>query len=293
MQGTAGECMSLNFSEPNTEVDGQKSQCQTPNPVLSDTAVRQALAASVDRQTISEQFYFGPPGEPPTSNILLGIAGATSTNTTWEYDLGKAAQILEDAGWTLDGAVRKKGDVELKLSYSTSVSEVRQKTKAVIKQSWEQIGAEVQLLQYDASVFFDTAAGTDQNFYHMYWDISEYAWSPAGPYPLSYFQRWVSDNGENIPQKENGWSKTDESRYNNPEYDALYHQAAAATDAATAADLFIQMNDLLVSDVVVIPIVQRASEKYAIAKTLNHDNIAGGPFEALYWNIANWNRIPG
>ncbi|HQY31382.1 MAG TPA: peptide ABC transporter substrate-binding protein, partial [Thermomicrobiales bacterium] len=156
--GTAVEFLTLNFSDPNKEVDGQKSQWQTPNPVLSDKAVRQALAASVDRQTISEQFYFGPPGEPPTSNILLGIAGATSTNTTWEYDLGKAAQILEDAGWTLDGAVRKKGDVELKLSYSTSVSEVRQKTQAVIKQSWEQIGAEVQLLQYDASVFFDTAA---------------------------------------------------------------------------------------------------------------------------------------
>jgi hypothetical protein len=42
---------------------------------------------------------------------------------------------------------------------------------------------------------------------------------------------------------------------------------------------------------VVIPLVQRATEKYGLAKTLNKDNIAGGPFDALYWNIANWNRV--
>ena len=102
--------------------------------------------------------------------------------------------------------------------------------------------------------------------------------------------RWVSHNGENIPQKENGWAEVDESRYNNPEYDALYDQAAKETDPQKAAELFIQMNDMLIDDVVVIPIVQRATEKYGLAKTLNKENIAGGPFDALYWNIANWNR---
>jgi peptide/nickel transport system substrate-binding protein len=57
------------------------------------------------------------------------------------------------------------------------------------------------------------------------------------------------------------------------------------------AELFIQMNDILIEDVVVIPIVQRASEKFGIAKDLNKETIAGGPFESLYWNIANWNRV--
>jgi peptide/nickel transport system substrate-binding protein len=103
--------------------------------------------------------------------------------------------------------------------------------------------------------------------------------------------RWVSHNGENIPQKENGWSQPNEERYNNPAYDALYDKAAKATDINEANALFIQMNDIVVDDVVVIPLVQRATEKYGIAKTLNHDNIEGGPFESLYWNIANWNRV--
>jgi peptide/nickel transport system substrate-binding protein len=103
--------------------------------------------------------------------------------------------------------------------------------------------------------------------------------------------RWVSHNGENIPQKENGWAEVNESRYNNPAYDALYDEAAQTTDPQRAAELFIQMNDMLIDDVVVIPIVQRASEKYGLAKDLIKDNIAGGLFESLYWNIANWNHV--
>jgi peptide/nickel transport system substrate-binding protein len=290
--GTAVEFLTLNFSDPNKEVDGQRSQWQTPNPVLSDKAVRQALALGVDRQAISENFYFGPPGEPPASNILLGIAGSTSANTSWEFDIDKGIAILEEAGWKLEGGVRQKGGVPMSLTYATtSQNEVRQKTQALIKSDWEKLGAQVQLLQIDAGTFFDTSAGNDQNFYHMYWDVSEYAWSPAGPYPLSYMLRWVSHNGENIPQKENGWAEVDESRYNNPEYDALYDQAAKEIDPQKAAELFIRMNDMLIDDVVVIPLVQRATEKYGLAKTLNKENIAGGPFESLYWNIANWNRV--
>ena len=290
--GTAVEFLTLNFSDPNKEVDGQRSQWQTPNPILSDKAVRQALALGVDRQSISENLYFGPPGEPPASNILLGIAGATSPNTTWEFDTDKGAALLESAGWTLQGDVRQKDGVPLNITYATtSQNDVRQKTQAVIKGDWEKMGFKVELLQIDAGTFFDTSAGNDQNFYHMYWDVSEYAWSPAGPYPLSYMLRWVSHNGENIPQKENGWAEVDESRYNSPAYDALYDEAAKTTDPQRAAELFIQMNDMLIDDVVVIPIVQRASEKYGLAKTLNKDNIAGGPFESLYWNIANWNRV--
>jgi peptide/nickel transport system substrate-binding protein len=289
--GTAVEFLTLNFSDPNTEVDGQRSQWQTPNPTLSDKTVRQALALGVDRQSISENFYFGPPGEPPASNILLGIAGATSPNTTWEFDIDKGNALLDEAGWTRTGDGREKNGVPLNLTYATtSQNEVRQKTQAVIKSDWEKMGCNVELLQIEASVFFDTSAGNDQNFYHMYWDVSEYAWSPAGPYPLSYMLRWVSHNGENIPQKANGWAAVDESRYNNPTYDALYDEAAKETDPERAAELFIQMNDILIEDVVVIPIVQRASEKYGIAKDLNKENIAGGPFESLYWNIANWNR---
>ena len=288
--GNAVEWVALNFSDPNKTVHDQRSYWKEPHPFFSDKQVRQAFALGVDRQTISNEFYFGTEGEPVATNVLLGVPAYTSTNTTWEFNTDKGNQLLDASGWTRDGDVRKKGDVELKLTYATSVNSVRQKTQAVIKQGWEALGAQVELKEIDPGIFFDTAPGNDQNVAHMYWDVHEYAFSPAGPFPLSYMLRWVSNDGANIPQKENNWSQVNEGRYNNPDYDRLYDQAASETDPVKANELFIQMNDIIIDDVVLIPLVQRASEKYALAKTLRKENIAGGPFEALYWNIANWNR---
>ncbi len=288
--GNAVEWVALNFSDPNKTVNDQRSYWKEPHPFFSDKQVRQAFALGVDRQTISNEFYFGTEGEPVATNVLLGVPAYTSTNTTWEFNTDKGNQLLDAAGWTLDGNVRKKGDIELKLTYATSVNSVRQKTQAVIKQGWEALGAQVELKEIDPGIFFDTAPGNDQNVSHMYWDVHEYAFSPAGPFPLSYMLRWVSNDGANIPQKENNWSQVNEGRYNNPDYDRLYDQASGETDPVKANEYFIQMNDIIIDDVVLIPLVQRASEKYALAKTLRKENIAGGPFEALYWNIANWNR---
>jgi peptide/nickel transport system substrate-binding protein len=297
--GTAVERIHINFSDPNTEVNGQRSEKNTPHPFLTDLAVRQALALACDRETMANEFYAGAPGEPPARNILTGIASVESPNTTAEFNLEKAAQTLEAAGWVMDGDVRKKGDVELKLSYSTTINAVRQGNQAVNKKNWESIGFNVQLKQVDAGIFFDSSAGNDQNYSHFYSDVQMYTNNPSSVLPLNYMQSWYGGSnpavadGSNIAQKENGWSGVNELRYNNPEYNALWEAAEVETDPEKAAELFIQMNDIAINDVAVIPLVQRAAEKYAISKTLNNNNIAGSFFEALYWNIANWNRVAG
>jgi len=292
--GTAVERVLINFSDPNQEVNGQRSEMHTPHPFWSDHAVRLALSQATDRATISTQFYAGEPGEPPAKNILTGIAVVEDPNTTWEFDIEKAKATLDAAGWTLDGDTRKKGDVELKIVYSTSINPVRQKTQAVNKQNWEAAGFKVQLKQVDAGIFFDSSAGNDQNAQHFFCDLLMYTNNPSSTLPLPYMLSWYGGkDGANISQKENGWSGVNESRYNNPDYDSLYDQAAVETDAEKAAQLFIQMNDLLINDVTIVPLVQRAAEKYAITNSFNNDNVAGSFFEVLYWNAANWNRVAG
>lgn len=288
--GTAVERIVINFSDPNKEVDGQRSYWKQPHPFLSDKSVRQALSLGCDRMTISTHFYSGPPGEPPTSNILVGIPQYESHNTSWAFDVEKGKQLLEDAGWKLNGKIREKNGVQLKMVYSTSTNLVRQQTQAVIKKSWEELGFSVRLKEVDAAIFFDTSAGNDQNVNHMYVDVHMYAFSPASPYPLSYMEIWTSQDGKNIPQRENGWSQFNEGRYHNPAYDQLYFEAVKETDPKRAADLFIKMNDILIDDVAIIPLVQRAAEKYGISTKLRKENIIGGSFEALYWNIANWTK---
>ena len=93
--------------------------------------------------------------------------------------------------------------------------------------------------------------------------------------------RWYADNGETSRRRRTTGRCTTSRATTIRDYDALYDQATKETDPSQGGrDLFIQMNDLLINDVVVIPIVQRASEKYAAsAKPLNQDNIAGSAFE--------------
>jgi peptide/nickel transport system substrate-binding protein len=62
------------------------------------------------------------------------------------------------------------------------------------------------------------------------------------------------------------------------------------TDNERAAELIIQMNDILINEIVVIPQVNRAADKYCISNNLNNDNVAVSAFELNYWNIGNWNR---
>lgn len=288
--GAFVERVLFNFSNPHKVVDGQRSFWKEPHPFLTDKAVRQAMTIAADRRTMSTQFFEGPPGEPEAANILTGIPAYESKNTTWEFDVEKAKRILDGAGWKLNGDVREKDGQQLKVTYSTSINAVRQKIQEVNKQNWEKIGIKVQLLQIDPGIFFDSAAGTDQSAQHFYTDLEMYNSGANSLFPIGYMSLWYSNNGKNIAQKENNWSGYNDSRYSNPQYDRLYEAVVRETNAAKAAELFVKMNDLLVDDYVVIPLVQRAAQKYGIAKTLHNENVAAGSWEVVYWNIANWNR---
>src|SRR5699024_1522548 len=51
------ERVDFNFSDPNKEVDGQKSEMNTPHPIFTDDAVREAIATAIDRDRIANEFY--------------------------------------------------------------------------------------------------------------------------------------------------------------------------------------------------------------------------------------------
>ena len=64
---------------------------------LDQLEVRQAIAHSIDREEVVEAFYAGQ-GEVATQFMPPEVEGYADDVTTYEYDVDKAAQILEDAG---------------------------------------------------------------------------------------------------------------------------------------------------------------------------------------------------
>jgi peptide/nickel transport system substrate-binding protein len=66
--GASAEQIYINFSDPDTVVDGQKSEVNTPHPFLTDPAVREAMNMALDRTLVSDEFYVSDNHRPPTSS---------------------------------------------------------------------------------------------------------------------------------------------------------------------------------------------------------------------------------
>ena len=70
----------------------------------------------------------------------------------------------------------------------------------------------------------------------------------------------------------------------------VYELLLSEPDPEAAAATFIRLNDIVIEQDAVIPLVQRsAGNSYGIHNRLNNDNVLAYSWEALYWNIANWN----
>ena len=285
------ERVNLQFADPWTEVDGQRSEMNTPHPFLTDPAVREAIFYAVNRQQIVDAFY--GEGNEVATNIVYGDEPVISTNTFYEYDKEKAMQILEDAGWVLnDSGVREKDGVQLDVVYATSINAVRQKIQSVVKANLDEVGFRIQLEQVDAGLYFDASAGTDENIYKFYWDFNQFQSVPNNPRALSFLNGWYAgkDNA-NVAQASNAWNGGNTQRWINADYDAAYEAAMVETDAERLTELFVEMNDLVMLDHAVLPIVLTNNAR-VIDRRLNKNNIARAAFSYDYWNIANWNWIP-
>lgn len=285
------ERININFSDPNTEVDGQFSEMNTPHPILSDYAVRRAMQLGINGPLISDNLYLGMDLEPAPANVLTGIPAMESPNTERVYDPEQAAAVLEEAGWVMDGSVRKKDGVELNLRLYTTINPVRQKIQAIVKANLEDIGFKIQLEQVDSSIFFDGSPGNDQSNTHFYTDMNMFTSTVSAPPPVLYMIRWYAGaDRHEVAQRANGWSGRNIQRYINDEYDATYEAAMIEADPEKSAELFIKLNDILYNDAAVLPMI-RQGKKVGIANTLNSENVAINAFEFDYYNIANWNRV--
>ena len=290
--GVNREALYLNFSDPDTEVDGERSHKDHPHPILSDIAVREAIALGINRELIAGELY-GDPSLVPSNN-LTGIEFYNSPNTSWEYNQERAAQILDEAGWVMDGDVRKKDGVELALDIVASVNPVRQKTQAIIMQNLQTIGFKIEIPQIDSTVFFDTTPGNDLSLQKMYFDIGMWASNPNTLIPVTWMGSWYSGPDDaNHSQQSNGWQANNVQRWRNADYDAAYEALRVASTEEEAQQLLWEMNDLTINDYAVIPLVQRPFQT-AISNRLELRNQAfEHGFTGYFWNIENWTLAEG
>jgi peptide/nickel transport system substrate-binding protein len=247
------EHIQLNNTDPWKEVDGERASLQTKHPFLSDPAVREAFNLLVDRASV-QQYIYGRTGLA-TANFVNAPKKFVSPNTRYEFNVDKAIKLLNDAGWKpgADG-IREKGGVKLKVVYQTSINAPRQKNQAIVKQACQKAGIEVEIKSVTASVFFSSDVANPDTYTHFYCDIQMYTTTMTEPDPGVFLRQFLSHEAAS---KANKWQGRNITRWQSADYDKLYQQSETEIDPVKRAALFIAMNDLVIKNVVVIPVVAR------------------------------------
>ncbi len=283
--GAYVERLSLNRTDPNKETsDGEASSTQFPHPFFSDKRVRQAFAYAIDRNRIAA--LYGPGGRPAFQN-LVNPPDFKSPNVFYDYNPDKAKTLLDEAGWkdTNGDGIREKDGVKLRVVYEGAISTIVSRTQQVVKENLQAIGVDVILKSTDTSILYGPGATNPDSQYRFNADILEVGFINSSPATTSYM---TNSTCARIPQKANNWSGLNLERWCNPQYDALLNQSNSELDPNKRAQLFIQMNDMQVEDVVMIPIVDVATVNGA-SKTLQ--GIVTTPWDSTTWMIKDWRRV--
>ncbi|MBY0317268.1 MAG: peptide ABC transporter substrate-binding protein [Reyranella sp.] len=274
------EHIQLNTTDPWTEVDGERSSIKTKHPMLSDPAVRQALSVLVDKDSIEKHIY-GRTGIA-TANFVNNPERFRSKNTKFEFNVDKANDILEKAGWKKgsDG-IREKDGKKLKFVYQTSINQPRQKTQAIVKQACQKAGIDIEIKSVTASVFFSSDVANPDTYTKFYCDLQMYTTTMTQPDPELFMKQFLT---EEVATKENKWQGRNITRWRNKEYDDVHKAAQVEVDPVKRAAMFIKCNDMVINDQVVIPVVARP----AVQAMGNKLVAAMSGWDNNTWDIQNW-----
>lgn len=226
------------------------------NPLLSNVKVREALSYAIDRSKVSQ---IGETGYEPPAN-QTGIVTPTfsadlssQASSAWGkgYDPAKAISLLKQAGFHKgsDGIMVNSSGQKLQFScidigdYSDWVASMQ-----VVTQDLAAIGVSVK-----ADNMSNTAYTTDltQGKFQL-----AYGAQPVfGPSPYYELNNWLS-SAKTAPVGQQAASNYE--RYKSASTDALLKQYAAATSQSQQQQILGQLQQVMVTSVPFIPVVEAA-----------------------------------
>ena len=280
----------VNQTNPDPNLGDKRSEwtAEDPNshPFLVGTVVPQALSMAIDRSVIAEQLY-GFAGQP-TCNVIPGPTAYVSTanDSCLTQDIDGANALLDEAGIVdTDGdGIREYEGMPLSITYQTSTNSVRQKTQALIKQWWGEIGVETELINHDAAVFFGGDPNSPDTYGKFYTDVEMYTTGPNID-PQLHLANWQCSE---VANASNNWLGNNVFRGCNAEYDELFAELTTTPVGERRYEIAKQLNDINVQNYYQIPLVHRGSVS-AHANSLQGVWMNGG-WDTEMWNIAEWTR---
>lgn len=226
---------------------------------FSDPLVREALSIAINRDEVGPVIA-GATGLPSTGLVMKTPLLCVQDPPSWSLpatDLGRAAELLDEAGWTLgsDGIRQKDGQpLDVKFIYDAPTAS-HAPAAELVKETWDKLGVVTELSANDA------AAWSDQLYTSFDWDTGWVQIGPGSPVVLDLFF---------------GGATPDQGGLNfmfvdNPEYNALAAQAKTATPDA-ACGLWQQAEKELIDRFDTFPVIDNILPNYMSGATFEQPN---------------------
>lgn len=190
-------------------------------PPFDNVKVRQALAWALDRQAIVDAILegAGSPGQGPFSPSSWAFD--SSLDNYYGYNPDKARQLLAEAGFGPNNP--------LKFTMLTTTDPTRTRQTEMVQAYLKDIGVEAQIQPYEL-------ATTIENMRNGTYEVISLYFSGRVDPDGNAFMRWHSKGTLNY------------MRYNNPEMDQLLEASRRSYDPKERAEIFKQVNRVMLED---------------------------------------------
>ncbi|MCB9158964.1 MAG: hypothetical protein H6644_22900 [Caldilineaceae bacterium] len=259
--------------QPGLDEDGNYVE-QDPHPILSDVAVRKAIAHSLDYQTIIDSVYLGQ-GYQIAANVLPAVTWAHDPSLApYAYDTELAAQILEEAGWVDSNGdgVREKDGMPLALTLSTNAGNTtREDLGVLVQDQLNAVGFDITFEAIDFGTLVENLLG--QTF-----DMVIIGWTGLGTDP--------NDDSFWHSKFDTPGSGFNFASYQNPRIDELLEQGVSVPgcDPAERAPYYKEIQQIIHDDV---PYVFVTGSVGNVGYNAGWNGLNPGPW-SFYWNAHEW-----
>jgi len=226
----------------------------TGHPALRDRQVRLALAHATDKQKIIDVVLLGL-GEPGIALIPKGLGEWFNSDIKdYEFDIAKANQILDDAGYMdVDGdGTRDMPDGSSPLTFRLnwpSSDTAAPRIADQLAETWKQAGVKLELQAVEDDALTAQCCPT------LDFDVILWGWV-ADPDPNTLL---IIPTTDQIPTGYN------ETGYSNPAYDELFAAQGKELDHAKRVAMVHEMQAIIHNDVpYIIPYYASAVQAYRV-----------------------------
>ncbi len=250
------------------------------NPHFQDKKTRKALLHAINRDAISARLFGG---KQPVAHVNINPLDVIYKEAVqkYSYDLGRAAALLDEAGWMKkDDGLRYNKDGE-KLQFrlmTTAGNRSRELVQQAIQSDWKKLGVTTIIENEPARVLFGETIRE-----RKYKDGTMYAWmSSPKNIPRTTLHSTM------IPSQENNFAGQNYPGFRHERADKVLDDLETVCEEKANTALWHEIQDIYAEELPALPLYYRANS-YIVPKWLKGIRPTGHQYPSTLW-VEEWRR---